>query len=149
MARWSAGRCDHRLPATASAAVCSSIREQGGASREAGRSMNCTSGLAVVSHRGEGAAPDACELDMPAFDRPRSISGVAAGVSDSGILRRAWPGDVKEYGRSGGTRDVVDPVLCVPVVAEGCAESVGADGDSVAAIADRDRAVAAGARGTV
>ena len=45
--------------------------------------------------------------------------------------------------------DVVDPVLCIPVVAEGCAESVGADGDSVAAIADRDRAVAAGARGTV
>ena len=40
MARWSAGLCDHRLRATATAAVWSSIREQGGASRGAGRSMN-------------------------------------------------------------------------------------------------------------
>ena len=64
-------------PATASAAVCSSIREQGGTSRGAGRSMNCTSGLAVVSHRGGGASPDACGPDIPAFDRPRSTSGAA------------------------------------------------------------------------
>ena len=77
MARWPAGRCDHRLRATAPAALWWSIREQGGASRGAGRSMNCTSGLAVVSHRGGGASPGACELDTPAFDRPRSTSGVA------------------------------------------------------------------------
>ena len=57
--------------------MCSSIREQGGTSRAAGRSMNCTSGLAVVSHRGGGASPDACGPDIPAFDRPRSTSGAA------------------------------------------------------------------------
>lgn len=80
------------------------------------------------------------------------LSLVCYGGTFATVIRAfscARPGDVNEYGLSGGTRDVVDPVLCVPVVAEGRAESVGADRDSVAAIADRDRRVVAGALGTV